>query len=126
MLVQSVPPNCLECTVPDTLSQQSVVLQSMFSETFAVPAWAIRHTDNEDDANMAVQLQSVKISMTTGKVTGKDAGKDAVEIYIPVLVNKKAVKSKQELLLYKEQTAKSKPPKRRMEVSMESVSKAKA
>ena len=113
------------CSVLDELTHLKPVLLSIFSDTFCVPAWAVRHTDDASKGNMGIQMHSVK--MTVEPKPKSKGGSRVVEIMIPVMVNTAAVKENDELLFYKPAVVKpaAKQSKRHMQVALESVAKQK-
>lgn len=73
-------------------------LQPQLSETFAVPAWAVRTSDDPKQATVEVGTKRIKLSATAG-TTVEDTTVD-----LPILVNPKGLKVGQELVLHAQAT----------------------
>ena len=69
------------CKVKDTTGKQYALLP-LFSNIFAVPAWCIRTSEDEEEANMDVQHKKVSVT----------AASESNNVEVPVLVNKCALK----------------------------------
>ena len=111
-----LPTGALACTVPANVCGNRVYLLPTFSDKFAVPAWAIRSTENEDDANMEIQTKTVKITSAINKAL------TAVSIGVPVLVNKRRLAADDELLIFRPPIAKV-TAKRGLSMSLQPMQK---
>jgi hypothetical protein len=94
-----------------------------FSETFAVPAWIVKSTDDPDVANMKIATRKVAVS-TAG---------DAIEVSfpkhvnIPVMTNSKKLKAGDELFVFREAPEKvATTAKRPLNLKVDHAPKAKA
>lgn len=92
----------LVVNLPSEFGGKVVVLLPHFASDFAVPAWAIKSTDVQDDANVEFVFKPVTIDVGGGKGQGK--GRSSVELRLPVLTNTKALTKDTELFVYRAST----------------------
>ena len=87
-----------------------------FSETFAAPAWIVKHTDDADAANMRVALRKMIVSTAGDSIDVTFP----VHVSIPALTNPKKLKDGDELFLLRDAPAKaSQPAKRALNLQVE-------
>ena len=103
---KQAPPGSLACTMPPELCANIAYLVLAFSESFAVPAWALRRTEDEQQANVRVITKNTSVVVTQGKIS------KAVDIGIPVMTNYKILKKDDELMLYQAPAPRMKGTKR--------------
>ena len=99
-----LPIGALLCTVPEDICDKRVCLVPMFSDTFVVPAWAVRPTGEQAKVNMEVNIKVVNVSCNT-----INRSASSVAIGVPVLINSKKINAKDEVLLYRPAAAKAQP-----------------
>ena len=102
-----IPVGGYRCKVKDTTGKQYALLP-LFSNIFAVPAWCIRTSEDEEEANMDVQHKKVSVT----------AASESNNVEVPVLVNNCALKKGAELIVHRPAPEK-KGTKRHMALSTE-------
>ena len=99
-----VPDGSLVVNLPAEFGNKVVVLLSHFSSDFVVPAWAIKYTDVQDDANVEFVFKLVTIDIGAGK--GQSKGRSSVELRLPAATNTKPLAKNTELLIYRVESKK--------------------
>ena len=107
----SVPHGCHVCSIDAEdedrrMSASTVYLTQMTNKDFAVPAWALRTTDDEEEATMVVTRRKVKTTFTCEKP------RETTTVEIPVMTNSSAVTAGDELVLFAKPPPKQKVLKR--------------
>jgi len=74
-----------------------MTLMPTFGPTFVAPAWAVRSTDNPDQANAAIVKKTVSIVISIGK-----ASEARLQVTVPYLTNVKRLQPQDELFYYKQ------------------------
>ena len=95
-----VPEGSVTVKLPSEFGDKVVVLLPHFAADFAVPAWAVKSTDVQDEANVEFVFKVVTIDVG---VQGKGKGRDrsGFELRLPVMTNTKALAANTELLVYR-------------------------
>ena len=102
-----VPEGSVTVKLPSEFGDKVVVLLPHFAADFAGPAWAIKSTDVQDEANVDFVFKAVTIDVGVGagqsKAQGKAQGKgrSGFEVKLPVITNTKALAANTELLVYR-------------------------
>jgi hypothetical protein len=101
-----VAANNLVVELPSEFGDNKVVaLLPHFADKFIVPAWAVKSTETEGEANVEFVLKAVAIDIGVGQ--GKSKGKSGIELKVPVMTNTKALPKDAELIIYKAPAKKS-------------------
>lgn len=85
-------------------SEAKWFLLPQLSDAFAVPAWAVRTSEDPKQATVEVGYKRVKVTMAVG------TSQETTTVDVPVLVNPKGLKAGQELVLHAQ--AASKPTRK--------------
>lgn len=120
------PKGGLECNIvysQEPGEKKSLYLLPSFGDTFVVPAWAVRFTEHEQEANVSIVKKSVTITFACKKEKCC-----SVDVVMPVLSNPKRVKKGEELFIFREPATndKNKGLKRDRTLNLSTTRKAKA
>ena len=121
------PGSGLLCKTDDFDLGKSFYVMPQFASNFASVAWAIRAVDEATEANMRVQykVSSVCVAQKPKSSSSKHNPDSSVTVELPVLVNHKAIKIGDELLVYRESMPKKPTSKRGLALDL-CVSKRRA
>ena len=119
-----VPPASYKVQVPTTLTSRTVVLNPTFSGSFASPAWLIKGVNSAENANMAVEMKKVNISVGPAQGKGTKGQANSTIVSIQVLVNKTALKKDDALTIYREIKKAEPAAKRSISVNLTSAKSA--
>ena len=97
-----VPVGGLGVETPIGLGGKQVVLTPIVNQEAIVPAWMIRIADDPEVANMHLATRMVTIATIARRKSS-----DPIDLSMPVLVNRSAVKVGDELPLYREPSPKT-------------------
>ena len=96
IITQKTIPNSIEIKSPIDIGDKRIFLQSYTNEESVVPYWFIRITNEESEATLVEKSKIVEIK---AGLTKKDGG--SIQVTLPTLVNRKAIKAGDELTLYR-------------------------
>lgn len=102
------PVGALQCGVPATISPKSFFLVPRFDSSWISPAFAIRSTEDAEEANVEVRPRLVLV--TVGPQTGKK--KQATTIGFPTIVSNVDMSVGTELLIHRPRAEKKGGQKR--------------
>ena len=111
------PAGSLTVDLPDALGNRRAALLSQFSDDFVVPAWAVRTTDKEAEANMEVVRKKVIVNLDAKLVSTRSTSKSQssvapMTLELPILANTKALNAGDELRVYRPPAVKKASQKR--------------